>query len=130
VATTASVVPRERDCENEATPVTSAIGDAETVRVELGASLVGADVALADGVGVAGALALLLGLAPFESDGVGDAVGDVLSESVEEVVIDAVGVGVDVGLGEAVGDGVDALDCEFDPLTEPLTDALGVALGV
>jgi hypothetical protein len=113
--------------------VDSAVAVPLALGVELGVSVAEGDdeaVTLDDGEGVAGALALLLGLAPDERDDVGDAERVEESDCVDDGDTDDVGVGVIVEVGDVEEDGVGALEVEGRPLTEALTDGLGVSLGV
>jgi hypothetical protein len=113
------------------------VGSAVAVPLALGDELcvpvaVGVDdaVMLEEGVGVAGALALILGLAPDESDDVGEAVRDEESDRVDDGDTEDVGVGVIVEVGDVEEVGVGALEAEGRPLAEALADGLGVSLGV
>ena len=113
--------------------VDSAVAVPLTLVVELGVPVAeGVDdaVMLDEGVGVAGALALLLGLAPDERDDVGDAVRVEVSDCVDDGDTDDVGVGVIVDVGDVDEVGVGALEVDGSPLSEALTDGLGVSLGV
>ncbi len=113
--------------------VDSAVAVPLALGVELGVPVAEGDVeavTLDDGEGDAGALALLLGLAPDDSEDVGDTERDALSDFVDEGDTEDVGDGVVVDAGEVVADGVDVLEVEGSPLAEALTDGLGVSLGV
>ena len=83
--------------------VDSAVAVPLALGVELGVSVAEGDdeaVTLDDGEGVAGALALLLGLAPDERDDVGDAERVEESDCVDDGDTDDVGVGVIVEVGD------------------------------
>jgi len=139
--------PRDSDDVGDAVVVEELVGEPDiddvdvvvavavplALGVELGVPVAEGDVeavTLDDGEGVAGALALLLGLAPDDSEDVGDAERDALSDFVDDGDTVAVGDGVDVDAGVVVADGDDALEGEGSPLAEALTDGLGVSLGV
>jgi hypothetical protein len=139
--------PLDRDDVGDAVAVEELVGEPEiddvdvgsavavplALGVELGVPVAEGDVeavSLDDGEGVAGALALLLGLAPDDSEDVGDAESDALSDFVDDGDTEDVGDGVVVDAGEVVADGVDALEDDGSPLAEALTDGLGVSLGV
>ena len=147
LAVTDGEAPLDNDEVGDAVAVEERVGEPDNVDVGVGSAVavllallvelgvpvpdgVWDAVTLEDGVGVSGALALLLGLAPLESDAVGETVAVALRLTEPVVVCVGLLVGDTVRLGEFVRDGVSAALGVGFPVSVPLTDALGVSLAV